>query len=131
VTRLHTCVLCQSLAKPGDAYCKTCVADRVNAATKENPMPSEKTTPVPDELLRELHRITAKHTSSKNGLSDLAELMEKLPAPPALDPVEECAKAFSEPGTNGQFSWGYGECPNGRMRHALLRYRELGCPELQ
>lgn len=87
-------------------------------------MGNVKTTPVPDELLRELHRITAKHTSSKNGLSDLASLMEKLPSPPPLDPVEECGAAAKRQCEGHRFDW------NDLARAAIIEYRRLGCPEI-
>lgn len=50
---------------------------------------------------------------------------EALPRPPKLDAISECAEAYA-----GFPSVEYGAVSEKRLRAALLRYRELGCPEI-
>jgi hypothetical protein len=104
---------CPLAPKIGDRFCKYCISTKVNVSM------SEKTTPVPDELLRELARCRLLPVGAH-----VDGLLSLLPTPPPLDPVEECAKAWEGP--VGALM----DTRNGRMLAALRRYRELGCPEI-
>lgn len=100
---------------------------------------SEKTTPVPDELLREITVVMKREMNRLVGggslrledqvPGDLRQLIHKLPSPPPLDPVEECAKAFRAAAyADTQV---IATCEQAGVKAALQRYRELGCPELK
>lgn len=87
---------------------------------------TKKTTPVPDELLRELKAAldapypngdmpNRHHTPGR-----VTRAIDAIPDPPKPDPVEEC-KAVMWIGDRGDA---------GIVRNILRRYRELGCPEI-
>lgn len=53
----------------------------------------------------------------------IGRLIQELPEPPKPDPVKECTKRFQVVAST--------QTDEEAMRDALLRYRELGCPELE
>lgn len=93
---------------------------------------TQKTTPVPDELLRELKRLNLPPGSARSMYSAhavrVAELIDNLPDPPKPDVVEECERARLNSYSRGPMA---GDYNRHAMRAALRRYRELGCPELE
>lgn len=89
----------------------------------------ENTTPVDNELLRELKARAQEHDDARFGSVEEREaenvilgLVAMLPSPPPLDPVHECRLAYltalDVSGTEGA------------MRAALRRFVALGCPEI-
>lgn len=90
---------------------------------------------VPAELVRELKNWASKHSTNVTEYAQEAQaLVEKIPAPPELDVVEECAKAYwsaiSDENKGNKGPWDviggrwkaeYCKC----MRAALRRYREI------
>lgn len=117
--------------KPGDAYCKACIAEKVNASMKQE------TIAVPVELVREIHAVMDRpvaHLAGGGPLTlagtipgDLRGLILRALPKPKPDVIEECARAYREAYRAGEYQ-GAGYPP--AITAALRRYRELGCPEL-
>jgi len=106
--------------------CPTCRADYEE---RNRVHMSEKTTPVPDELLRRLAEHVRNAGAYTKGYDTLVAMCKQLPSPPPLDPVEECVRAFKAAAYAD--SQAIATCEQAGVRAALQRYRELGCPELK
>ena len=127
-------------AKPGDAFCKTCMVERIRghvSPSKDNPMVKQETIAVPVELVREIHAVMDRpvaHLAGGGPLTlagtipgDLRGLILRALPKPKPDVIEECARAYREAYRAGEYQ-GAGYPP--AITAALRRYRELGCPEL-
>lgn len=92
----------------------------------------QETIAVPVEVVRELKRQVAiiwpKHcgdTELTKRAQAIRAMVASIPEPPKPDVVEECARAYRDnPTTTSELGHPL------RVRAALRRYRELGCPEL-
>lgn len=94
-------------------------------------MPKQETIAVPVEVVRELKALRMAYENARidseeeqRAADRLSRMVGNIPDPPKPDVVEECFAAWAR---------GQGaliDTSKERMRAALRRYRELGCPEL-
>jgi hypothetical protein len=116
----------------------TCQVCKIRKITEEKPMTPEKTTPVPDELLWELNRLSEIKLDPQGNFLQLrhlvaayASVVYKLPLPPQPppDPLEEAGIAYAkrfqqhEDRVNSVGVGGYWNPP--ALKVAIARYLEV------